>query len=368
MLTLITGTPGSGKTLYTVSSIIPEYSAQTVTLGDKQVPRRILVDGVKDLVIEHEMLAPTSYNALADKCECDGEGLLNWWAWCKPGDVIVIDEVQRIWRPRGNGSKVPQMIAELETHRHRGVDFVLITQHPMLLDQNVRRLVSRHIHIRRMWGGSRAVRYEWDHCSAPDRVSDAGKSYWPYPKDAYKYYKSAEVHTRQGGKVPAALLIMALAFLALPAVAYYAVTRATGVLHGETATIAKEASKATQAPGQAVGHVDGGTQKAPGESKESAPPAPLPAPVQVASATVAPVHKVGCIATRTTCKCMDETGATVDPSPEMCMQTGLEKTGLLPLGVKEYHSREQLQSQAQQRGNDDELREFLDRRKAWRGT
>lgn len=366
MLTLITGTPGSGKTLYTVSSIIPEYSAQTVTLGDKQVPRRILVDGVKDLVIEHEMLAPTTYNALADKCECDGEGLLNWWEWCKPGDVIVIDEVQRIWRPRGNGSKVPQMIAELETHRHRGVDFVLITQHPMLLDQNVRRLVSRHIHIRRMWGGSRAVRYEWDHCSAPDRVSDAGKSYWPYPKDAFKYYKSAEVHTRQGGKVPAALLIMALAFLALPAVGYYAVTRATGIMHGEAGEVAKAATKGTGTPDKPV------AQLAPPKPPEVAGAsgdrgAGLPATVAAVVPASASVHHIGCIAMRGHCKCMDETGAPVDPDPQLCLDTVPAKL-VIEAHVPEHINAQSRLAQAQQNASDADLRDFLDKRKSWKGT
>lgn len=333
MLTLITGTPGSGKTLYTVSSIIPEYAAQTTQeQGGEAKPRRILVDGIKDLIIEHEMLSPTTYNALQDKNECTGEGVLNWWEWCKPGDVIVIDEVQRIWRPRGNGSKVPQMIAELETHRHRGVDFVLITQHPMLLDQNVRRLVSRHIHIRRMWGGARAVRYEWDHCSAPDRVSDAGKSYWPYPKDAFKYYKSAEVHTKQGGKVPMALLILALAIIALPFVAYFALNRVHGLLNGETAEIAAKAQP---------------KEVKLAEPKPLAPEAPdRPQPAAMAAvvpespvSSPAPVARhVGCIASATRCRCFDQTGHEVERDDKLCPDVSQKPATPLPGYIAEYRS------------------------------
>lgn len=315
MLTLVTGTPGAGKTLYAVAALLPEYLKQTVEIDDdgnaKTVKRRILVDGIKNLIVDHELMAK-SVNVskivgrdVVESVECEGEGVANWWEWCKPGDVVVIDEVQRLWRPRGNGSKVPQMIAELETHRHRGVDFILITQHPMLLDQNIRRLVSRHIHIRRMWGGSRAVRYEWDHCSGPEKVGDASKAYWPYPKDAFKFYKSAEVHTKQGGRVPAALLVLGLAALALPIVGYVAVSRTQNLL----------------SPVATVAHVPPITTTV----KTSGPPRPMAAvagsseALPVAAAIVEEKREVaGCISSVTRCKCFDGQGSVVKMNLQQC--------------------------------------------------
>ncbi len=77
------------------------------------------------------------------------------------GSIVLIDEVQRLMRPRIHGSKVPAFIAELETHRHRGIDLVLITQHPMLLDSNVRRLTGQHFHVIRKFGTQMANVYEW---------------------------------------------------------------------------------------------------------------------------------------------------------------------------------------------------------------
>ena len=328
MLTLVTGTPGAGKTLYAVSALLPEYLKQTVEIDDdgvvKPVKRRILVDGIKNLIIEHELMAKTVNVSkvvgrdVVESVECEGEGVANWWEWCKPGDVIVIDEVQRLWRPRGNGSKVPQMIAELETHRHRGVDFILITQHPMLLDQNIRRLVSRHIHIRRMWGGSRAVRYEWDHCSGPERVGDASKTYWPYPKDAFKYYKSAEVHTKQGGRVPAALLVLGLAALALPAVGYFAVSRTQNLFTPVAAAaqpITTTTTVKTLGPPVAVAATAGSSVA-------------LPA---VADTIELKQEVAGCIASATRCKCFDSSGLVIKMELQTCRDSVVDVGLLVPL-------------------------------------
>lgn len=343
MLTLITGTPGAGKTLLAVATILPHYLQQTVVVDEDgnatPVKRRILVDGIKDLIIEHELMAPTKIvSKIVDRTpvetlECEGQGVANWWEWCKPGDVIVIDEVQRMWRPRGNGSKVPQMIAELETHRHRGVDFVLITQHPMLLDQNVRRLVSRHIHVRRMWGGSRAVRYEWDHCSSPDRVSDAGKSYWPYPKDAFKYYKSAEVHTKQGGKVPAALLILGLALVVLPVIAYYSITGVNRMLHPvASAALPATASVPSKTSVTYTLHSVNGV--------EVGGPIGGVAPIETATGANRSESRSsiqGCIATPTRCACFDVGGGVVKSvTDEQCREGSYTIGQLVPLRQVAY--------------------------------
>jgi zona occludens toxin len=146
MITLITGVPGSGKTLYCVSEILPTLIGSVVNGQDGNPDiTRIVYTNINGLLLDHESI--------------DGglNGLTGWQNWCKPGDCIVFDEVQSVWKPRPNGSKIPDDIGALETHRHKGVDFVLLTQHPMLLDQNVRALVGRHLHIRRMGGMGAAI-------------------------------------------------------------------------------------------------------------------------------------------------------------------------------------------------------------------
>lgn len=308
MIILVTGTPGAGKSLLAVSTLLPGYIGQRlVEENGESFPRRVLVDGVKNLLLDHEMMTPTRTNFEGDFLpDQEGDGVHNWYSWCKPGDVLFIDEIQRYWRPRGNGSKVPRMIAELETHRHKGVDFIIVTQHPMLIDQNVRRLVGRHIHVRRMWGGSRAVRYEWDHCSSPDKVGDASKSYWPYPKDAFKYYKSAEVHTKQGGKPPFALAAIGLAMVALPVVAYTAVTRVQDMLNPAKAPTAATATLTATTPPPSEKIVLATAQQTQPDDSAAASSAPA-----VSVETVKHPAFAGCIASVSRCLCFDPQGAAV---------------------------------------------------------
>lgn len=200
MIILITGVPGSGKTLYTVSEL----------LNKQFKDRPLYINGIPDLLIPHEPLSD--------------EDLQHWFdGRVQANGVICIDEVQRLWRPRSSTSAVPDHIAKLETHRHQGLDFVIITQHPQLIDANVRRLVGRHIHVRRAWGMRGAMIYEWDHCSTNTQaVKQAQTKLWKYNKKAYELYKSSELHTKAFGRIPMVLKVGLILLFAAPLIWYYA--------------------------------------------------------------------------------------------------------------------------------------------------
>lgn len=208
MITLITGTPGAGKTLYAISKLLRELVGSVIKSVDEQgreveTPRRILTN-IPRLLLEHELIGPDI-----------GGGLADWQEWCKPSDVIVYDEVQRSWPPRPNGSKVPDYISALETHRHKGVDFIIITQHPMLIDRNVLALVGRHLHVRRFGGIGAALVYEWDHCSRSLMYSKAlKKSPFRYDKSVFKQYMSAELHTKPKTSIPPLAIVVIGALVA----------------------------------------------------------------------------------------------------------------------------------------------------------
>ncbi|CAG9232315.1 zonular occludens toxin domain-containing protein [Burkholderia vietnamiensis] len=197
MITLITGTPGSGKTLYTVWSLLREQKAG----------RRIVVDGISGLLIDHVV--------------ADEEWMRNWHANCQPNDVIVVDEVQRIWPPVSASVKATEDIEKLHVHRHFGVDFIVITQHPNRMNKTIRDLVGRHVHVRRLFGGRRAMLYEWDHAHNPQSgLRDAVKTVWRYQKKVFELYKSAEMHTKPKAVIPWALFVLPVALLASVALAY----------------------------------------------------------------------------------------------------------------------------------------------------
>jgi hypothetical protein len=87
----------------------------------------------------------------------------------------------------------------LETHRHKGYDIYLITQHPSLIDNNVHRLSGTHRHVQRTFGAARAVIHEWGevHLDCERRRTDSSKTVWKYPKNVYSLYKPAEIHTHK---------------------------------------------------------------------------------------------------------------------------------------------------------------------------
>lgn len=321
MIYLITGVPGSGKTLYAVSTLVQKLAEEKIT--DKQgnqLTRRVVVDGIPDLVFPHEMMAKHDEGVATEK-RGEGDGLWNWFEWCKPGDVIVVDEVQRHWRPRGMGTKPPKEIAMLETHRHLGVDFVVITQNPMLIDQNVRRLIGRHQHIRRLFGMPRAVIYDWDGCSVDvHRTKSATTSYWSYPKSAYKLYKSAELHTKQKQKIPLWLVVPIAAIIGGAFVAPTAFATLTGAATGngipsatqkvEVKAPALDASIATPQAFQASAASSAPVQK---ETANQ----PNPFEEQTRTMTL-PFEVAGCMMVADRCGCVDTEGRKIQVLPALC--------------------------------------------------
>lgn len=171
MITLITGAPGAGK------------SAALVDLLSQLAPgRTVYAHGIPDLKVPHQTLPDPS----------------KWHQDVPDGSIVVIDEVQTVWRPRGPGQGVPPDIQALETHRHRGLDFYIVTQAPRLLHTNVRALVGRHVHLRDV-GFMGRYWYEWPECS--ENCTSAYKSAplrkkYKLPTKAFGLYKSASVHVK----------------------------------------------------------------------------------------------------------------------------------------------------------------------------
>lgn len=214
MITLVTGTPGAGKTLLTLYDLKNEVEKQNAELiKQNKEPRPVYYHGIPDLTLPWLPL---------DKPE-------NWHT-LPTGAIIVIDECQSAFRPRGLGQQVPEYIAAMETHRHRGHDLYLITQHPMLVDQNIRRLVGRHRHVIRKFGLQVATVHEWGsvHEITKRNLAEAVKRNMKYPKEIFGYYKSSEQHTHKAN-VPKRVYFLAAAPLIVGALVYAAYTSMTGI-------------------------------------------------------------------------------------------------------------------------------------------
>lgn len=177
MIVLVTGVPGSGKTLYSIGLILDWLKQGRDVYAD--------IDG---LSIDGVQSAPDDWRSTPD------------------GSVVVYDECQQRFGPDGQqGRSKRDDIAAMEVHRHTGHDILLITQHPSLLHNHVRRLVGKHHHVSRVLGGNVAKIYTQDRVIKVDSRSDLNASdlqTWPYPKKHFDLYQSATVHTHKF-KMPA---------------------------------------------------------------------------------------------------------------------------------------------------------------------
>jgi len=200
VITLITGAPGAGKTLLAVSDFLTQA---------EQDGRTIIADGIPDLAIVHQPApaVPDWTTIVEDASSQDGKKLLFSFP---QGSLVVIDEAQRVYRLRAVGSKVPPEVAAFETHRHQGLDFLILTQHPNLIDSNVRKLVGRHLHIRDLGILGRKV-YEWPELGDPNKFRTAPiQRKYPMRKQAFSLYKSASLHVKPQRGIPKGLLVVAL--------------------------------------------------------------------------------------------------------------------------------------------------------------
>jgi len=191
MLFLITGQPGNGKTLHALT-LVEKLRTDPASLA---IGRQVYYWGIPQLDRPWHKLG-TDEDWIAAR-QSDWSGDCPWYD-LPDGSIVVVDECQHVFRPRKQGAAVPKRVSQLETHRHRGFDIFVITQHPQLLDINVRKLVGRHIHVKRNFGREVATLYQWEECVNPQDkgvTNRALKTTWSFPKDVYGWYHSAEVHT-----------------------------------------------------------------------------------------------------------------------------------------------------------------------------
>lgn len=171
MIELVTGLPGSAKTLFTIADVKARAEREN---------RQVFYHGIPELTLD--------WQPLADAKD---------WASVPPNSIVVLDEAQKTFRNRSLGTQPPQFVTDLETHRHLGIDIIMITQHPSLIDPAVRRLAGRHRHMVRIWGMEASTVHRWD--SVKDNCdksrADSEKTKWAFDKSLYGVYKSAEVHT-----------------------------------------------------------------------------------------------------------------------------------------------------------------------------
>ncbi|RDI14220.1 zonular occludens toxin domain-containing protein [Comamonas sp. AG1104] len=192
MMTLFTGNPGAGKTASMIDLVMRELGNRPVFVHFDEAER---IRPEQTLLAESLKIPHTRCNAR------------NWFDEVPDGAVLLIDEAQGPFRPRGSGSAVPKAVQAFETHRHAGIDVFMTTQGPRLVDSNLRALFGRHVHIRdKGWMGR--WWYEWTECNTELNWKKCeNKRRYKLPKRVFDFYKSANEHTKAPRKIPPVLFL-----------------------------------------------------------------------------------------------------------------------------------------------------------------
>lgn len=315
MIILQTGVPGSGKTASVVNLLMTDESYTHFTDKDGVKKKRpLFTNGIDELQLEHQLLSDDDIRsqALQDTVPY--------------GSLIVIDEVQRLMGTRPAASKVPEFIEALATHRHHGLDIILITQHPSFLDPFVRKLVQRHMHISIKAVGRKL--YEWNECvDQPDNATNIAKAIerqFTLPKKAFGVYKSAEVHTKVSRRIPKSLIFL---ILFLPALGYYTYTtyarmktKYTGEEQAEVKVVDKQGMDIVEMPKERQNQVE--TSLTPEMFKPTIPEKPESKPIYDTVRQVKTFERVAaCIESGSLCNCYTHQATKIKEIPlKLCKQ------------------------------------------------
>ncbi|MDH4078988.1 MAG: zonular occludens toxin domain-containing protein [Nitrospira sp.] len=181
MITLLEGTPGSGKSYYAVADyLLPWLRAGRrlyVAVDGFYLDRLALFEGRPLPEIQKQVTLWTERTAIPSL-------LLS----IEPGSAVCLDEAQTIFRAK---EKVPgEILRWLETHRHYGVDLLLMAQDYRQLTSGVTRLVESTIKFRRMERFGMRRRFQGFVRGNPEETEVIRTLIGRYEPKIYAYYSS----------------------------------------------------------------------------------------------------------------------------------------------------------------------------------
>lgn len=274
MIILITGVPGSGKSLYAMQLMEEQLKQGREVYSD--------IDGC---TLPGVLPAPEDWRTLPD------------------GSYCVYDEAHQRFPATGKaGLSTDPRVQDLDTHRHHGYDLVYITQASTRLHHDIRKLAGRHIHVQRNFGANTVTLYMWERAANENDKQDrlqSDQQLWHYPKRLFSAYKSATVHTHKR-RIPRKLAALLAVAAVLVSWSVYSLD------HNPFVSAAVERSAASHAPETPV--------------VSSAPKHPSP-PIRdawAANQTIPPV--AGCISSKRACVCYAYSGDPISMSDAQCRE------------------------------------------------
>jgi zona occludens toxin len=209
MIYLFTGQPGSQKTANMINFV----------LTDEQFKNRpVFFYNIRGCTVP-------------DWQELTEEEVKEWYK-LPEGSVVLIDEAQTIFRPQKWDKGKEKMVTELETHRHHGFDIVMTTQHPMLINTDVRRQVQQHRHYKKAYGLKSSCSVWEKAVTDPEdarALREAENRSGTVPKSTFDLYTSTVLNTHKK-RIPKKLIFFLVLVLGVAAlIGYFAWSMSTRI-------------------------------------------------------------------------------------------------------------------------------------------
>ncbi len=196
MITLITGVPGSGKSLYSTKLILDLIKLKNDSI--KKLQKETDSNEIEKLQVNIREIY-VDINGF-DHERFGTKPTPEDWRETPDGSACFYDECQQKFGPDGGGRSKNPVIQAFEVHRHTGHDIYLITQRERLLHPNIRDLVGKHFHIQRQFGSKTVKIFSRDEVistSSTAALNRCDMVPWQYDKKLFDVYQSATVHTHK---------------------------------------------------------------------------------------------------------------------------------------------------------------------------
>lgn len=191
MIELYEGVPGSGKSYHGIAEKFLPWVRQGrrlyIYVDGIYLDRVALFSGIELTQLERQI------TVWKDSME-----VLSSFPQIEPGSAVIIDEAQTVFRSM---QKVePGLLRWLETHRHYGVDILLMCQDYRQMSQGVTRLIEATIRFRKLSFVGLNTKYQGKVRGNPEDTELIRAFVGTYSPAVYAYYSSyanAAIHEEQ---------------------------------------------------------------------------------------------------------------------------------------------------------------------------
>lgn len=181
MIEMLEGVPGSGKSYYAVSERFLAWVRANrkiyIYVDGIFLDRLAAFEGRSVEELQRQIVVWTTPDDVR-------AGLLE----AEDGSAIIIDEAQTVFRSKEKLS--PELLRMLETHRHRGMDIVMMCQQHGQMTLGVLRLVEVTTKFRRLDRFGLKNRYQGQVRGNPEETEVIRMFTGRYKPDVYAYYSS----------------------------------------------------------------------------------------------------------------------------------------------------------------------------------